>query len=70
EKISVDMAEGGRISGGRKDLQYHRSLLLRRADRTKLQKVLKRFSAEWEGKRQIECTGPWPPYSFVSRLSE
>jgi hypothetical protein len=70
EKLSVDMAEGGRISGGRKDLQYHMSLLLRRADRPKLQKVLKRFSAEWEGKRQIECTGPWPPYSFVSRLTE
>lgn len=70
EKLSIDTAEGGRISGGRKDLQYHTSLLVRRADRNKLQEILKRFSAEWEGKRQIEATGPWPPYSFVSRLSE
>lgn len=70
EQISVDTAEGGRISGGRNDLQYHRSLLLRRTQRPKLEKLLKQFSAEWKGKRQIECTGPWPPYSFVSRLNE
>lgn len=67
EKISEKAAEGGRISGGRRDLIFQVSLLLKRADRKKLEALLKRFSSKWQESRQIECTGPWPPYSFVSR---
>lgn len=59
-------AEGGKISGGRRDLQYHVTLLLKRKDLTKFQNLLRRFSREWKGSRTIESTGPWPPYSFVS----
>jgi len=59
-------AAGGKISGGRRDLQYHVTLLLRRKDRAKFQATLRRFSREWKGTRSLECTGPWPPYSFVS----
>ena len=70
EELAIDVAEGGRISSGRRDLQYHVSLLLPRSQRLKLEKILGRFTSEWEGKWKIECTGPWPPYSFVSRLSE
>ena len=42
-------------------------LLLRRPDRKKFEAILRRFSRQWAGAKQIECTGPWPPYSFVSR---
>jgi hypothetical protein len=29
--------------------------------------VLEKFANQWTRERRIECTGPWPPYSFVSR---
>jgi len=51
-------------------LQYQVSVLVKRTDRTKLQNLLRRFSRDWKDKRKIEITGPWPPYSFVSRESE
>lgn len=67
ENVSEGSAEGGRISGGRRDLLFQVSLLLKRTNRKKLQGILERFSAKWKDSKQIECTGPWPPYSFVSR---
>jgi hypothetical protein len=67
EKVSVATAEGGKISGGRRDLQFQVSLLLKRSDRKKLESIVRTFSRDWKRLRQIECTGPWPPYSFVSR---
>jgi len=65
--ISEATASGGSISGGRRDLQYQVSLLLKRSNRKKLQTLLQRFSRQWKQTRSIECTGPWPAYSFVSR---
>jgi Gas vesicle synthesis protein GvpL/GvpF len=65
--ISESTAGGGSISGGRRDLLYQVSLLLKRSNREKLQALLRRFSRQWKQTRNIECTGPWPPYSFVSR---
>jgi hypothetical protein len=70
EKLSVDAAEGGKISGGRRDLRYQVSLLLKRSDRKRLQSLLRKFAEQWKDSREIECTGPWPPYSFVSRPAE
>ena len=67
KKIALATAEGGSISGGRRDLQYQVSLLLKKQDRKKLEDLLARFSSKWKQTRKIECTGPWPPYSFVSR---
>lgn len=69
EKLAVASADGGRIAGGRRDLQFQTSILVRRTHRKKLEDVLRQFSTAWEDSRQIECTGPWPPYSFVSRVS-
>jgi hypothetical protein len=66
-RISADLAEAGKIGGGQRDLQWQSSLLLKRAHRKKLEALLKKQSAKWEGSARIECTGPWPPYSFVSR---
>ena len=67
KKISVATAEGGNISSGRRDLLFHISLLINKRDREKLQNLLAGFSTQWQQTRRIECTGPWPPYSFVSR---
>jgi Gas vesicle synthesis protein GvpL/GvpF len=67
EKFSLATAEGGKISGGRRDLRYQIALLVKRGEGKKLQSILKRFESEWKNTRHIECSGPWPPYSFVTR---
>ena len=67
DAISEETAEGGKIAAGRRDLEFQTSLLLKRTNRKRLQTVLKSYSKKWKNKRQIECTGPWPPFSFVSR---
>ena len=67
KRIAVGTAEIGKVSGGQRGLQWQTSLLLKRDDRKKFEALLKKFSEEWADRRQIEATGPWPPYSFVSR---
>ncbi|HWG58772.1 MAG TPA: GvpL/GvpF family gas vesicle protein [Candidatus Acidoferrales bacterium] len=69
EQISREDAEGGRISGGQNGMLYQASLLIERPKRRRFESILKHFSKQWAGARRIECTGPWPPYSFVSRSS-
>jgi hypothetical protein len=66
-RISMEMSDGGRISAGQRGLQMQSSLLLKRANRKKLEATLKKYSHRWAESGRIECTGPWPPYSFVSR---
>jgi hypothetical protein len=68
--LAVSTAEAGKISTGQRGLQWQISLLLRRSDRKKFDGVLRKYSRQWAGQRQIECTGPWPPYSFVSRSTD
>ena len=65
--VAEETAPAGRISGGQKGLAFQTSLLVKRSNRPRLQSVLKKFSSKWAKSRQIECTGPWPPYSFVSQ---
>lgn len=67
EHLGVAKAEGGRISGGARNLEYQASILLRRRDRAKLERLVRRFSRAWKNTHKIECSGPWPPYSFVSQ---
>src|SRR5438445_11928690 len=68
-RIAVETAGGGTISSGQRDLQWQTSILLRRSDKKRLDELLKKFTKNWKETRRIECTGPWPPYSFVSRSS-
>jgi hypothetical protein len=70
ERFAVATAEVGTISGGRRDLRYQISLLLKRGEGKKLQSLLKQYENEWKNTRHIECSGPWPPYSFVTRSLE
>jgi hypothetical protein len=67
--LAVDVAPGGSVSGAQPGLQWHASFLVERSKRKKFQQVVEEFSREWQPRRRIECTGPWPPYSFVSRSS-
>jgi len=69
QRIAVETAGGGTISSGQRDLQWQTSILLRRSEKKKLDVLLKKFTKDWKKTRRIECTGPWPPYSFVSRSS-
>lgn len=66
--IAADVAEGGKFAGARRDLEFHKTVLLKRADRKKLESLLGRYSRKWKDRKRFECTGPWPPFSFVSQL--
>jgi Gas vesicle synthesis protein GvpL/GvpF len=66
-KVALDSAVVGNVSGGQRGLRFQTSLLVKRKDRKKLELVLRKFSKRWAESCQIECTGPWPPYSFVSK---
>ena len=69
DEIAEEAAPAGRISSGQRGLLFQTSLLVKRANRQRLESVLKKFSSQWADNRRIECSGPWPPYSFVSQDS-
>ncbi len=70
KQLAEELSPGGAVSSGQRGLLWHGSILLHRTDRKKLERLLARFSRQWENQRRIECTGPWPPYSFVTREAE
>jgi hypothetical protein len=65
-RLADGIAPGGKVSSGQRDLEWQASFLLRRSRKKQWQQVLDRFAKKWRDRRRIECTGPWPPYSFVS----
>lgn len=67
ESISDQTAEGGKFASARRDLEFHKVLLLKRSDRPKLEALIRKFSRKWKDRKRVECTGPWPPFSFVAR---
>jgi len=56
---------GGKASAGQPGLVWHGSFLVRRHDRKKLEATLLQYAKQWHDMRRIDCSGPWPPYSFV-----
>ena len=64
-KLAVAHAPGGKASAGQPGLIWHGSFLIRRDDRGKLEALLNQYARAWDGVRRIDCSGPWPPYSFV-----
>ena len=66
EKIAVDSAPSGKISGVQLDLLWQATFLVPRSRRKQWDRALQQFVKKWGGKRRIEVNGPWPPYSFVS----
>jgi Gas vesicle synthesis protein GvpL/GvpF len=67
KRIATETAPAGNISRGQRGLTFQRTLLVPRSNRKKLESLLEKFARDWADARRVECTGPWPPYSFVSR---
>jgi gas vesicle protein GvpL/GvpF len=67
ESVATEIAPPGTVSRGQHGLKFQMSLLVKRTKQKKLESVLEKFARDWASQRRIECTGPWPPYSFVSR---
>ena len=67
ENLATEVAPGGNVSRGQRGVEFQTTLLVKRSNRKKLESLLEKFARDWEQERRIECTGPWPPYSFVSR---
>ena len=65
EQVAIELAPGGKVSSGQADLEWHASVLLRRNRYKQFQRLLDSYSQHWQGRHRVECTGPWPPYSFV-----
>ena len=64
-KLAVSTSPGGKASAGQPGLLWHGSFLVRRKDRKQLDSTLRKYAAKWKDTRRIDCSGPWPPYSFV-----
>ena len=69
-EVAEESAPAGRIGSGQRGLAFQTSLLVKRHNRQRLQTVLRRFTQKWAETRRVECSGPWPPYSFISQDSE
>ena len=69
-KLAVAASPGGKASAGQPGLVWHGSFLIRRADRKKLEAALKKYAGSWKDERRIDCSGPWPPYSFVEEHAD
>jgi hypothetical protein len=66
EKIAIDSAPTGKVSGTQQDLLWQATFLVPRSRHGQWNQALKEFVKKWRGKRRIEVNGPWPPYSFVA----
>jgi hypothetical protein len=66
-KAARATAPTGRMSAVQAGLQYQAAFLVSRdvREKEKFDAVLKRFATKWGESREIEYSGPWPPYSFV-----
>ncbi len=65
QSIAADSAPAGKVSSGQNNLEWQASFLLRKKDKKKWDQILKKYATRWADRREIQCTGPWPPYSFV-----
>lgn len=64
-KYAVAAAPIGKVSSAQRGLEWQATFLVKKNDKTKWESVLRSYAAKWSDAREIECTGPWPPYSFV-----
>jgi len=67
KRIATDSTAGGKASAGQPNLVYQAALLVARSRRKKLEAVLADATEQLRPQYRIECSGPWPPYSFVKR---
>ena len=65
--LSAGVAAGGKASTGQPNLVWHSSFLVKRTRQKKFAETLKDFTAKNGDRYRVECSGPWPPYSFVGQ---
>jgi hypothetical protein len=65
--LSVDATAGGKASSGQPNLLWHGSFLVKRSRHEQFSDALKQFTAKHGQRYRVECSGPWPPYSFVGQ---
>lgn len=65
QSIAADSAPTGKVSSSQSNLEWQATFLVRKKDRPKWDRLLKKYATRWADRREIQCTGPWPPYSFV-----
>lgn len=70
EKIAAERAPGGKVTSGQKNLLWQASFLVPRSRRKQLESALAAFHRKHGEQFRAECTGPWPPYSFVAIRSD
>jgi hypothetical protein len=70
EEIALETATPGSVSSSQRGLAFQTTLLVKKTDRKKIESIVRKFSKRWDEVRRIEWTGPWPPYSFVSRAAK
>lgn len=66
-KAARATAPTGKMSAAQAGLQWQAAFLVSRSpkEKEKFDSVLKKYATKWGDTREIECSGPWPPYSFV-----
>lgn len=64
-KAARATAPTGKMSAAQAGLQWQAAFLVPRQSKAKFDAVLKKYATKWSDTREIECSGPWPPYSFV-----
>src|SRR5512147_585997 len=65
-KLASASADAGKVGSGQPGLRWQTSVLLPRSRRAKFESLLARFARKSAEQFRVECTGPWPPYSFVA----
>jgi len=68
--IARGVARSGKVSSGQRGLQWQATFLVPRSRRKAWDNFLRTYAQRWAEERQIECTGPWPPYSFVTESND
>lgn len=64
--VASATVQGGSVTSGQRNLVWQGSFLIPRARRKQLESALSAFHRQHSGQYRAECTGPWPPYSFVA----
>jgi hypothetical protein len=65
QRVTEDSAVSGKVSSGQRNLEWQASFLVRKSKKKEWDSVLRKYATAWQKRREIECTGPWPPYSFI-----
>ena len=64
--VAQEAAPAGKLSSTQRDLEWQATFLVKRTSKPQWETVLRKYASQWSDSREIECSGPWPPYSFVS----